>query len=145
MRLLPLVTFAASGVTATFLSGVLAVTSSAVLPNQPTALHGMIIAAVELTPQIVGSAAVAVVEPPLQPPATWSYEPATVTVKLGTTVMWTNSGAVAHTVTADDGKTFDSGDIQPKAIFSFNASSVGSFTYHCAYHPWMKGTIIVQP
>jgi plastocyanin len=144
MRLLPLVALACGVVTAT-IPGVSILTSSATPPAQTTALHRAKSAAAELAPQIVGSTTVAVVEPPLQPPATWGYEPATVTVKLGTTVMWTNSGAVAHTVTADDGETFDSGDIQPKTVFSFNASSVGSFTYHCAYHPWMKGVIIVQP
>src|SRR5262249_52164060 len=55
------------------------------------------------------SAAITIGEPPLKPPTTWGYEPAALTVKVGATVAWTNSGAVAHTATADDGKAFDSG------------------------------------
>jgi len=33
-------------------------------------------------------------------------------------VVWTNAGAVAHTVTADDGNSFDSGAIDTKDAFS---------------------------
>lgn len=90
-------------------------------------------------------AAVGIVEPPFKPPQSWAYEPSALTVKVGSTVTWTNSGAVIHTVTADDRKTFDSGVIRPKANFSFTPSSPGTFAYHCVYHPWMKGVITVQP
>src|SRR6516164_1135770 len=53
--------------------------------------------------------AVSIVEPPLKPPPTWTYEPKVVTVKVGTEVTWTNNGAVVHTVSADDGRQ---GDVQ---------------------------------
>ena len=49
----------------------------------------------------------------------------------------------AHTVTADDGKTFDSGSIDPNATFSFTFKSAGTFTYHCGFHTYMKGTVVV--
>ena len=91
------------------------------------------------------STSVQIVEPPLKPPATWAYEPAVVTVRVGTTVTWTNTGAVVHTVTADDGKSFDSGVMRPKAVFKLMPTSPGKFTYHCTYHRWMKGTLIVMP
>jgi plastocyanin len=61
--------------------------------------------------QIAAPVAVSIVEPPLKPPPTWIYEPKVVTVKVGTQVTWTNDGAVVHTVTADDGKTFSSGNM----------------------------------
>jgi plastocyanin len=89
--------------------------------------------------------AVAIVEPPLRPPPTWGYAPKVVTVKLGTRVTWTNNGAVIHTVTADGGRTFESGNMAPEARFSFTPTAPGTFSYHCTYHPWMKGTLIVQP
>jgi len=92
-----------------------------------------------------GSIEVNIVEPPSQPPQSWHFDPATVTVKVGTKATWTNSGAVPHTVTADDGKTFDSGDMQANATFSFTPTLAGTFAYHCTYHPWMKGTLIVIP
>ena len=88
---------------------------------------------------------VSIVEPPFKPPQTWTYAPGELTVKAGTPVTWTNDGAVVHTVTADDGKAFDSGDMGPKAGFSFTPNSAGTFAYHCLYHPWMKGKITVQP
>ena len=91
------------------------------------------------------SAAINIVEPPFKPPATWKYEPAVLTVKLGTEVTWTNTGAVVHTVTAADRKAFDSKNIGPKARFSWTFQSAGTFSYFCTYHPWMKGTIVVQP
>ena len=89
--------------------------------------------------------AVSIVEPPLKPPPTWTYEPKVVTVMVGTKVSWTNHGAVVHTVSADDGKTFESGNMAAKATFSFTPTTAGTFSYHCKQHPWMKGTLIVQP
>jgi plastocyanin len=98
-----------------------------------------------LVAQTAEPVAVSIVEPPLKPPPTWTYDPKVVTVKVGTKVTWTNNGAVVHTATADDGKTFDSGNMQAKATFSYTPAAPGTFPYHCRQHPWMKGTIIVQP
>jgi len=95
--------------------------------------------------QTAAPVAVSIVEPPFKPPPTWTYEPKIVTIKVGTEVTWTNDGAVVHTVTADDGKTFGSGNLAAKAAFSFMPTTPGSFPYHCKQHPWMKGTLIVQP
>jgi plastocyanin len=52
------------------------------------------------------------------------------------------SPAVAHTVTADDGTSFDSGSTDPKAAFTFTPTAVGTFAYHCTFHPWMKATLV---
>ena len=73
----------------------------------------------------------------------FSFSPATLTVKVGDTVAWTNKDPVAHTVTSDSG-LFNSGDLAPSATFSFTFSNAGTFTYHCAIHTYMKGTIVVQ-
>src|SRR5215469_9469262 len=80
---------------------------------------------------------------------TFTFSPATITVKAGTTVTWKNVTTAAHTVTSDDGgKAFDSGTSNPIAAqtgtFSFTFKTPGTFTYHCSFHPFMKGTIIVQ-
>ena len=52
-----------------------------------------------------------------------------------------------HTVTSDDGKSFDSGIANPIAasggIYSFTFTKAGSFPYHCQIHPFMKATIKV--
>ena len=79
---------------------------------------------------------------------TLAFSPATLTIKAGTTVTWKNTTAVPHTVTSDDGKSFDSGSSNPIAAqvgtFSFTFTTPGTFAYHCSIHPFMKATIIVQ-
>ena len=78
----------------------------------------------------------------------FAFSPATLTIKAGTTVTWKNTTAVAHTVTSDDGKSFDSGTSNPIAAqsgtFSFTFGTPGTFAYHCEIHPFMKAKIIVQ-
>jgi plastocyanin len=74
--------------------------------------------------------------------ANFAFSPDTLTVKAGTTVMWTNHDTTAHTVTADD-KSFDSGNLQPGQSFSFMFTQAGTFSYHCSIHPNMKATIVV--
>lgn len=69
--------------------------------------------------------------------------PTSTTVKKGTVVKWFNQDGYAHTVTSDDGTTFDSGNLAGGATFSYTASTVGTFTYHCNIHANMKGKLIV--
>ena len=73
----------------------------------------------------------------------YSFSPATLTVTAGTTVTWTNKDSVAHTVTSD-GSVFSSGDLSPNASFKYTFKTAGTFTYHCAIHVSMKGTVIVK-
>ena len=78
----------------------------------------------------------------------FAFSPATLTIKAGTAVTWKNTTTASHTVTSDDGKSFDSGTSNPitaqTGTFSFNFTTAGTFAYHCAIHPFMKATIIVQ-
>ena len=71
------------------------------------------------------------------------FSPATLTIAVGSTVIWKNRGPVAHTVTSNDG-TFDSGDLPAGGTFRFTFTKSGTFPYICNYHPYMTGTIIVQ-
>ncbi len=73
----------------------------------------------------------------------FGFTPAALTVTAGTTVTWTNTGQVDHTVTANKG-TFSSGTLSPGASFSFTFKVAGTFAYHCAIHPFMTGTVIVK-
>jgi len=74
-----------------------------------------------------------------------SYSPSPVTVVIGVnnTVMWVNNDSAPHTVTANDG-SFDSGNMAPTAAFTFTFTTPGTYEYHCIYHPWMVGTVIVK-
>ena len=65
-----------------------------------------------------------------------------ITVPVGTTVVWTNDDTTAHTVTAAD-KSFDSGNMDQGASFSFTFTKAGTFSYVCTYHANMKGTVTV--
>lgn len=78
----------------------------------------------------------------------FAFSPTTLTIKAGTTVVWKNVTSVAHTVTSDDGKSFDSGSSNPitpqSGTYSFKFATPGTYAYHCTFHPFMKATIIVQ-
>ena len=70
------------------------------------------------------------------------YVPATLHLKMGQRVTFTNTSDAAHTVTADNA-AFDSGNIAQGASWTFTATRAGTFTYKCIYHPNMHGTIVV--
>ena len=76
----------------------------------------------------------------------FAFTPSSITVKVGTTVTWTNSDSVAHTVTADtsssDGPA--SGSLASGDTYSFTFKKAGTYAYHCAVHPHMTGTVIVN-
>ncbi len=40
---------------------------------------------------------------------------------------------------------FDSGNIDQQKRFSVTFSDPGEFAYYCVPHPWMKGTVLVEP
>jgi plastocyanin len=70
-------------------------------------------------------------------------------VASGGVVTWENHEFLqpvvdTHTVVADDG-SFDSGDILLHLSFStvIDKPSGSIVTYHCFYHPWMVGVIVV--
>lgn len=77
----------------------------------------------------------------------FGFSPTMITVAVGTTVVWNNATGAPHTVTSDDGKTFDSGihtPINPNESFSFKFTTPGTYAYHCQIHPFMKATIVVK-
>jgi plastocyanin len=74
----------------------------------------------------------------------YSFNPADITVKKGTTLTWTNQDSVAHTITENDGKTGPhSQDIKQGQSYSFTYNTVGTFAYHCSVHPSMLGKVVV--
>jgi plastocyanin len=73
----------------------------------------------------------------------FAFNPATLSVKVGDSVTWTNDDTTAHTVTADD-KSFDSGNVAQGATFKHTFDAAGTFSYHCTIHSNMKATITVS-
>jgi len=71
------------------------------------------------------------------------FAPASLTVKAGATVTWTNRDDEPHTVVSDTG-LFRSGAIDTNESFSFRFDNPGTFNFTCTIHPRMVGTIVVQ-
>ena len=71
------------------------------------------------------------------------FEPETLSVAAGDTVVWVNKDLVAHTATSKTG-VFDSGLIAPGKSWKYKPKRVGDFAYSCTYHPTMNGTLRVK-
>jgi|GEM_PF-1521141 len=70
----------------------------------------------------------------------FSFNPSTLNVDKGTTIVWTNNDQVPHNVVGDN---FASGTLNPGDSYSYTFDADGSFAYQCTFHPQMAGTIIV--
>ena len=75
--------------------------------------------------------------------ANFTFSPATITVKAGTTVTWTNDDDIPHTVRAVDG-SFHSKPMDSADSYSFTFVKAGEFHYFCSIHPHMTGIVIVK-
>lgn len=74
----------------------------------------------------------------------WCFSPNPIRITAGSTVTWTNSTAPTHTSTSDTG-AWNTGNIAPGATSAAVAfPTAGTFTYHCAIHPSMTGSVIVS-
>jgi plastocyanin len=76
------------------------------------------------------------------------FQPREITISTGTTVEWTQTGSLPHTVTADDG-AFDSGTLQRGDTFQHTFDELGRYPYHCEIHGaaggiGMAGVIVVE-
>ncbi|HAR99921.1 MAG: Blue (Type 1) copper domain protein [Candidatus Moranbacteria bacterium GW2011_GWC2_37_73] len=71
----------------------------------------------------------------------FAFSPATITVKKGTTVTWTNNDSAPHQINS---ATFNSNLFNKGQTFSFTFNEVGTFDYFCAIHPSMIGKVIVE-
>ena len=74
---------------------------------------------------------------------TRAYVANPVTIAPGGTVRWTNDDTVAHTSTSNSA-VWNSGNVNPGGHFDVTFPTAGTFPYHCAIHPGMVGTVVVQ-
>ena len=73
------------------------------------------------------------------------FEPGAIAVQRHTTIIWKNTDASAHTVTAKSpAGVFDSGVMGPNDEFKFAFGEKGTFEYYCKIHPVMVGSVQVQ-
>ncbi len=89
-----------------------------------------------------------------------TFEPATITIKVGDTVRWTNPSDIRHTVTADESRAndpahvvlpdgaepFHSGEIGPGGSWNHTFTVAGRYQYFCVPHEGgdMIAEIIVE-
>jgi plastocyanin len=73
----------------------------------------------------------------------FKFSPATLTVRPGARIDVTNEDSAPHTVTADDGQSFDSGTLQQGGSKTITAPRTGRYPFHCTVHPFMKGQLVV--
>jgi amicyanin len=71
-----------------------------------------------------------------------AFSPATVTIKAGSTVVWTNDDSIQHDVTFDGGGIASS-VLNHNDTFSHTFLTAGTYHYICSIHPFMHGTVIV--
>ncbi len=76
------------------------------------------------------------------------YSPTTVHIGTGIPISWDNPTADLHSITHDgcmtgEGCAFDSGPLGPNGTFTVRQLPPGSYSYHCSFHPIMRGVLVV--
>jgi plastocyanin len=74
----------------------------------------------------------------------FKFAPGTITVRKGDRITIANQDSTAHTVTSDNGSSFDTGDINPGSSSTITVNTTGRIAYHCSIHPFMHGTVVVR-
>ena len=73
----------------------------------------------------------------------FTFKQPVLTVRVGTSVTWTNGDDIPHTVVAKNAafksRVLDTGD-----QFTFKFVKAGQFEYFCSLHPHMTGKIVVR-
>jgi plastocyanin len=73
-----------------------------------------------------------------------AYAPANVQVRVGTSLTWTNTYSVPHSVTFKNGMK-DSGLLRQGQVFTYTFTTPGTYAYYCTAHPSMVAQVLVTP
>ena len=74
----------------------------------------------------------------------FAFSPATLRIKKGDKVVWTNKDSARHTVTSDSGGELGSELLGKGESYSKTFTETGTYEYHCTPHLYMKAKIIVE-
>lgn len=74
----------------------------------------------------------------------FTFAPQTVTVPVGTKIVWVNADDIPHSIVEVTGK-FRSAALDTDDTFSLVFDKAGTFAYFCGLHPHMRGTVVVSP
>jgi plastocyanin len=73
----------------------------------------------------------------------FTFNPPSLTIKAGTTVVWTNRDDIPHGIASADNAFKRSQALDTDDSFSFVFTTPGTYRYFCYLHPNMTGTIVV--
>ena len=76
--------------------------------------------------------------------ANFTFTPAELVIKPGTTVTWENADDIPHSVVESNVK-FKSKPLDTGDKFSMTFTDAGEVAYFCGFHSHMTGKIIVKP
>jgi len=77
--------------------------------------------------------------------ANFAFAPASITVKVGDTITWTNQDSAPHTVTTTSGPRSLNSPYLPKGqSWSYTFTVPGTYQYYCTVHPDMRARVIVE-
>lgn len=71
------------------------------------------------------------------------FEPASITVKPGTTVTWVHESPMPHTITGN-ASGLGSSTLYNGQTYSHTFEKDGLFNYYCDIHPSMTGSVVVE-
>ena len=74
----------------------------------------------------------------------FTFNPQSLTVKVGTTITWTNKDDIPHGIASTNNAFKKSKALDTDDSFSFTFAAPGTFQYFCYLHPHMTGTIVVE-
>jgi plastocyanin len=72
----------------------------------------------------------------------FAFDPARMTMKVGSTARWVNLDSVPHRILFADGE--DSAVLAPSQSWSRKIDKAGTYDYSCTIHPAMQGTVVVE-
>jgi plastocyanin len=75
----------------------------------------------------------------------YAFDPAKLTIKVGTQVVWTNTSDAPHTVTSDTLAFNTPNNLNKQQTFAVLFTKPGTYPYYCNIHTYMLGTITVTP
>lgn len=73
----------------------------------------------------------------------YKFEPATLTVPVGTRVIWMNRDDDPHSIVSDDRQFDSSRALDSGGSYAVTFDKPGTYVYHCSLHPFMTGKIVV--
>ncbi len=97
------------------------------------------------TPHAASGTSAAPANPDALTIAGGKFRPKNVSVKVGTTLTWTNNDTQPESVTSDTPNLFDSGVLQPGAKWTYTFQTAGTFPYHSTTSKTTFGSVTVTP